>query len=166
MLIRSIHPLIKTKSASSRKQRNSLNTTYKTTKTMGMLTIYLDKITNLANADLFTASDPYVRFELEQDNWVSCSSRWHDVANRTFSSANLVILSLVHYLKYRYRSRTLIMDSKSPAPKTRIWILSMAKPFILLSQHWITWSWNAKSEMKMLEVVMTNWDGAKSNWKN
>ncbi|CAB9500600.1 Synaptotagmin-6 [Seminavis robusta] len=37
---------------------------------MGVLTIYLDKCTNLPNADLMTASDPYVRFELEQDNWI------------------------------------------------------------------------------------------------
>ena len=37
---------------------------------MGVLTIYLDKMTSLANADMFTASDPYVRFELEQDNWI------------------------------------------------------------------------------------------------
>ena len=37
---------------------------------MGLLTIYLDKITNLTNKDLMTCSDPYVRFELEQDNWV------------------------------------------------------------------------------------------------
>ena len=38
---------------------------------MGVLTIYLDKCTNLANKDLMTASDPYVIFSLEQDNWVS-----------------------------------------------------------------------------------------------
>jgi Ca2+-dependent lipid-binding protein len=37
---------------------------------MGVLTVYLEKCTNLANKDLATASDPYVIFSLEQDNWV------------------------------------------------------------------------------------------------
>ena len=41
---------------------------------MGMLTIFLDKAENLANTDIGTGSDPYVRFELEQDNWVSIAS--------------------------------------------------------------------------------------------
>ena len=38
---------------------------------MGVLTVYLDKVENLANADLLTGSDPYVQFDIEQDNWVS-----------------------------------------------------------------------------------------------
>ena len=37
---------------------------------MGVLTIYLDRITNLADADYIGKSDPYVLFELEQDNWI------------------------------------------------------------------------------------------------
>ncbi|CAB9496861.1 Synaptotagmin-9 [Seminavis robusta] len=37
---------------------------------MGVLTIFLDKAENLGNADFFSASDPYVLLELEQDNWV------------------------------------------------------------------------------------------------
>lgn len=35
---------------------------------MPILTIHLDKITNLADEDHIGKSDPYVKFELEQDN--------------------------------------------------------------------------------------------------
>lgn len=42
---------------------------------MGILTVFLDRIENLTNRDLGTCSDPYVKFELEQDNFVS-SSAW------------------------------------------------------------------------------------------
>lgn len=34
------------------------------------LIVYLDKVTNLADADLIGKSDPYVKFHLEQDNMV------------------------------------------------------------------------------------------------
>eukprot|EP01083_Nonionella_stella_P049153 131123_1 len=37
---------------------------------MGILTIYLDKVTNISDDDLIGKSDPYVLFELEQDNLV------------------------------------------------------------------------------------------------
>lgn len=38
---------------------------------MGVLTVFLDKCMNLADTDgAFNKSDPYVYFELEQDNWV------------------------------------------------------------------------------------------------
>eukprot|EP01083_Nonionella_stella_P265591 899538_1 len=37
---------------------------------MGILTIYLDKATNLKNEDHFGKSDPYVKFSLEQDNFI------------------------------------------------------------------------------------------------
>eukprot|EP00581_Thalassiosira_minuscula_P030896 CAMPEP_0183781188 /NCGR_PEP_ID=MMETSP0739-20130205/58124_1 /TAXON_ID=385413 /ORGANISM="Thalassiosira miniscula, Strain CCMP1093" /LENGTH=131 /DNA_ID=CAMNT_0026024313 /DNA_START=15 /DNA_END=410 /DNA_ORIENTATION=- len=35
---------------------------------MGVLTIYLDKATNLKDKDTFGKSDPYIKFSLEQDN--------------------------------------------------------------------------------------------------
>jgi Ca2+-dependent lipid-binding protein len=35
---------------------------------MGVLVVYLDKVTNLADEDHIGKSDPYVKFELEQDN--------------------------------------------------------------------------------------------------
>jgi len=35
---------------------------------MPILTVHLDKITNLADDDHIGNSDPYVKFELEQDN--------------------------------------------------------------------------------------------------
>mmetsp|Transcript_39931 Transcript_39931/g.83514 ORF Transcript_39931/g.83514 Transcript_39931/m.83514 type:complete len:132 (+) Transcript_39931:262-657(+) len=35
---------------------------------MGILTVHLDRITNLADEDHIGNSDPYVKFELEQDN--------------------------------------------------------------------------------------------------
>lgn len=35
---------------------------------MGVVTVYLDKINNLKDADGVGKSDPYVKFELEQDN--------------------------------------------------------------------------------------------------
>jgi Ca2+-dependent lipid-binding protein len=37
---------------------------------MTIVTVYLDKITNLRNADTFSKSDPYVVFNLEQDNYL------------------------------------------------------------------------------------------------
>lgn len=36
---------------------------------MGKLTVFLDKITNLKDADGFGKSDPYVKFHLEKDNF-------------------------------------------------------------------------------------------------
>ena len=36
--------------------------------TMGKLIVFLDKVTNLIDNDTFGKSDPYVKFELEQDN--------------------------------------------------------------------------------------------------
>jgi Ca2+-dependent lipid-binding protein len=35
---------------------------------MGVLVVFLDKVTNLADDDHIGESDPYVKFELEQDN--------------------------------------------------------------------------------------------------
>ena len=32
--------------------------------------VYLDKATDLANADMIGKSDPYVKFHLEQENWM------------------------------------------------------------------------------------------------
>ena len=37
---------------------------------MGVLTVVLIKINNLRDADGVGKSDPYVKFELEKDNWV------------------------------------------------------------------------------------------------
>ena len=37
---------------------------------MGILTIFLDKVTNLSDTDTIGKADPYVKFHLEQDNWV------------------------------------------------------------------------------------------------
>mmetsp|Transcript_36795 Transcript_36795/g.52002 ORF Transcript_36795/g.52002 Transcript_36795/m.52002 type:complete len:141 (+) Transcript_36795:92-514(+) len=37
---------------------------------MGILTVFLDKLTNLRDEDGFGRSDPYVKFHLEQDNMV------------------------------------------------------------------------------------------------
>lgn len=37
---------------------------------MGILKVYLEKVTNLADDDHIGDSDPYVKFELEQDNMV------------------------------------------------------------------------------------------------
>lgn len=36
---------------------------------MGVLTVFLDKATNLADTDYIGKTDPYVRFDLKQDNW-------------------------------------------------------------------------------------------------
>jgi hypothetical protein len=38
--------------------------------TMPTLIVYLDKCTDLTNRDFGSLSDPYVKFHLEQDNWV------------------------------------------------------------------------------------------------
>eukprot|EP01083_Nonionella_stella_P048751 130159_1 len=35
---------------------------------MGILTIYLDKATHLKNKDTMGQSDPYIKFEMEQNN--------------------------------------------------------------------------------------------------
>mmetsp|Transcript_3281 Transcript_3281/g.6037 ORF Transcript_3281/g.6037 Transcript_3281/m.6037 type:complete len:132 (+) Transcript_3281:320-715(+) len=37
---------------------------------MPILTVHLDKITNIADKDIVGKSDPYVKFELEQDNYL------------------------------------------------------------------------------------------------
>lgn len=37
---------------------------------MGVLTVTLNKILNLADADTIGKSDPFVRFQVEEDNWV------------------------------------------------------------------------------------------------
>ena len=37
---------------------------------MGVLTVYLDRVTNLVDDDYLGKSDPYVKFELEQDNLI------------------------------------------------------------------------------------------------
>jgi Ca2+-dependent lipid-binding protein len=37
---------------------------------MGVFTVYLDRIANLRDSDTLGKSDPYVKFELEQDNFV------------------------------------------------------------------------------------------------
>ena len=37
---------------------------------MGVLTIYLDKATNLKDKDTIGKSDPYIKFSLEQDNMI------------------------------------------------------------------------------------------------
>jgi len=37
---------------------------------MGVLTVYLDKIEHLIDSDGLGKSDPYVKFQLEQDNYV------------------------------------------------------------------------------------------------
>jgi len=37
---------------------------------MGKLSVFLDKCTNIKDGDIVGTTDPYVRFELEQDNWV------------------------------------------------------------------------------------------------
>ena len=38
---------------------------------MGKLTIFLDKCTDLKDKDIISKGDPYVLFEIEQDNFVS-----------------------------------------------------------------------------------------------
>ena len=37
---------------------------------MGVLIVFLDKIIDLVDTDLFGKADPYVKFHVEQDNWV------------------------------------------------------------------------------------------------
>ncbi|CAB9513106.1 Synaptotagmin-9 [Seminavis robusta] len=37
---------------------------------MGVLTVFLDKATNLADTDFIGKTDPYVIFDLKQDNWL------------------------------------------------------------------------------------------------
>ena len=37
---------------------------------MGVLTVFLEKLTHLRDEDFLGKSDPYVTFELEKDNWV------------------------------------------------------------------------------------------------
>jgi Ca2+-dependent lipid-binding protein len=48
---------------------------------MGRLTIHLDRVSNLADADVLGMTDPYVRFELKQDNW----GRDHDLGSQRSS---------------------------------------------------------------------------------
>jgi hypothetical protein len=39
--------------------------------TMGVLTIYLDKCTDISDTDMVSEGDPYITFDIEQDNIVS-----------------------------------------------------------------------------------------------
>jgi Ca2+-dependent lipid-binding protein len=48
---------------------------------MGRLTIHLDRASNLADTDVLGMTDPYVRFELKQDNW----GRDHDLGSQRSS---------------------------------------------------------------------------------
>ena len=57
---------------------------------MGLLTIYLDRLENLADTDFFGKTDPYVRLELEQDNWVRDVDYGYQVSSTKSNDLNPV----------------------------------------------------------------------------
>merc|ERR1711935_792462 len=52
------------------------------------LTVYLDKCTHLADTDWFVKTDPYVRFELKQDNWVRDHDFGYQVSSKKANDLN------------------------------------------------------------------------------
>lgn len=56
----------------------------------GVLTIFLDRATNLANKDVFSKTDPYVRFEIEQDNWLRDYDHGHQISSKKQDDLNPV----------------------------------------------------------------------------
>lgn len=63
----------------------------------GVLTIYLDRLTDLANKDLFSKSDPYVTLSIEQDNWVRDLDYGKQVSSRKNDDLNPVYNEVFHF---------------------------------------------------------------------
>ena len=57
---------------------------------MGVLTVYLDRASNLADTDWIGKTDPYVRFELKQDNWVKDHDYGYQVSSKKKNDLNPV----------------------------------------------------------------------------
>jgi Ca2+-dependent lipid-binding protein len=83
--------------------------------TMGRLTIYLDKATNLQRKDRFSQSDPYVRFDLKHRNLIrdygfqrssAKKNERNPIYNETFVFDNIPALYDV-VLKVRIRDKDL-----------------------------------------------------------
>jgi len=56
----------------------------------GVLTIFLDRAENLADKDVFSKTDPYVRFEIEQDNWLRDYDHGFQVSSKKKDDLNPV----------------------------------------------------------------------------
>ena len=63
----------------------------------GVLTIYLDRLTDLANKDLFSKSDPYVKLSIEQDNWVRDLDYGKQVSSRKNNDLNPIYNEVFHF---------------------------------------------------------------------
>ena len=57
---------------------------------MGKIIVYLDKITNLKDTDVLGQSDPYVKFHLEQDNWLMDKNYGRKVSSKKKDELNPV----------------------------------------------------------------------------
>lgn len=55
---------------------------------MGVLTVFLDRATNLADTDIIGKTDPYVKFELKQDNWVKDHDYGYQVSSKKRNDLN------------------------------------------------------------------------------
>ena len=55
---------------------------------MGVLTVFLDRATNLADTDFIGKTDPYVRLELKQDNWVRDQDFGYQVSSTKSNELN------------------------------------------------------------------------------
>jgi len=57
---------------------------------MGVLTVFLEKASNLADTDLIGKTDPYVRFDLKQDNWVRDQDYGYQISSNKPNDLNPV----------------------------------------------------------------------------
>jgi hypothetical protein len=119
---------------------------------MGVLTIYLDKCTDIADTDVVGEGDPYITFSLEQDNIVRevfCTTllfvrhvhfvrRLLCIHGSTLDSTLFVKSSHVVHIAL-YRLVMSIMDRRDRRP-SMVTILRMVNRLPLTSQLLITWS--------------------------
>lgn len=76
---------------------NANGNSFGTPQRRGVLTIYLDRLSNLANKDLLSKSDPYVRLSLEQDNWIRDIDHGTQVSGRKTGDLNPVYNEVFHF---------------------------------------------------------------------
>ena len=55
---------------------------------MGVLKVYLDRATNLADTDWIGKTDPYVILDLKQDNWVKDRDYGYQVSSKKANDLN------------------------------------------------------------------------------
>lgn len=102
----------------------------------GVLTIYLDRLANLANKDLLSKSDPYVKLSIEQDNWIRDLDHGQQISARKHNDLNPVYDEVFHFNLPTLRNMVLRVqvmdddggltsDDKMGACKLKLWELGL-----------------------------------------